>query len=94
MIVASDWLTTVEDRHVFNVWRHQHDVFHVWRHWRRHNGDRDRLYCNPTIVKRGFCASAPGPLVMWLFQFQTIGSRCGPRLNIKTVFLRYADSNV
>ena len=46
LILASNWLTTVKYRHVFNVWRHQRYVFNVWRHRWRHNGDRDRAYCN------------------------------------------------
>ena len=48
-ILASDWLLTVEDRHIFHIWRHQRDVFHVWRHRLHHNGHRDRAYCNAAI---------------------------------------------
>ena len=66
LILASDWLPTGKDRHVFNVWHHQRDTFNVWCHWWRHNGDRNRASCNATIVTRCLCITALVLLAMWL----------------------------
>ena len=84
MILASVWLTTIKDRHAFNVWHHQRDVIHVWRHWWYHNGNRDRAYCNAAIVTWGHCTPAPSSpcdVVDFNFRpFQTLALGLRPRV--------------
>ena len=41
LTAASDWLTTVKQRPLSWIWRHQRGVFHVWCHWYRHDGGDD-----------------------------------------------------
>ena len=54
-LLASDLLTTVIDKHVSRIWRHQRDKFYACRHWWCHKGDRDggTLVCGALIWSNG-----------------------------------------
>ena len=47
-ILASNWPTTMKDRHVFHIWHHRRYVSEAWRHWWRFS--RPRATCCEALI--------------------------------------------